>query len=1144
MRIQNNGEKNEMSVGKLGYWSGASLAVIAAVVSTLAVQGTAVAQDQPADQPGAGQQLEEVVVTGSRIRNSDVASANPLTVVTASQIQQTEAVDLAQYLQKLPDVDFNGASNANSNNGGLGAAQISLRNLGPERTLVLVNGQRFPYTDNQGSNDSVDTNNIPVPMIDHIDILRDGASSLYGADAIGGVVNIITKQNFSGLETGGSVGESSYGDALRYQAYVTAGISTDRGNILINLSHDSQDPVLGSQRVWSNNQHPEADANSYDGISSRITGAIGLIGGKKYYFPSGLGSSIPAGSAYTLGSPIDSYGIGYGGGKLTPGDIAIPGAGVYFNILPNAGLVAGLERTQANFTGHYDLTDGVTAIFEGFYTNRQSRETLNPEPEGYNVPTPQFPAGFDVPAYLPNGTLNPYNPTNQPNAAALYGAANVHTNVPILTRRFENGDRVYTDDINTYRLRIGLEGTLYNDYDWQVGYWYGKSQAQYNVANEANFYHVSQILGMNACGSAPGCSVGNIFGYNTLTPAQAAYSVFDNTSTSAYAEQDAYGSISGPVPYLPELPGGAVKFATGFEYRSESLVVEPNAIVSQGDAATYSLPTQGSYATASGYAELQIPVLKDLPFVKSFDIDASARYDYNTIFGRALTHKVGIDWAFNDDIRLRGSNSTGFRAPQLKELYGGLFYNEVGGSDPCQPGGAYAGSAACVSAITAAGGNPASLSKLTQITEASGGYSGLHPEVSQEWTAGLVITPSMIKGLSITADYYTILIRNEIGTLDPNQLLAACYGGQPYLVSQSQACTLIGPRVQGTGELGVVQALNANIGAENTDGFDVTVAYPISAEQIGLPLDGNFTFAGQANYLLHDNVISGGTTIAQAGTFGLSPNGDGAEPRWKALVSLSYAEDNWSFTWTERYYGGVKNVSRASDCDPAGSVCPAVGAGDYEGNEAAGVFYSDIAFSYQLAPMNLPMNLTVGVDNLFDKDPPYLEPTGQGNGAAASAGYDFVGRFVYLKASAKFGAEQSAPAEPAAYTPPPVVAPTPANPSVAHSYMVFFDFNKSDLTSQAVAIVDQAAKNAGPAKATELVVTGHTDTVGSDAYNMRLSRRRAESVAAELEKQGIASSEIEIVAKGKRDLLVPTGDGVREPQNRRVTIVYGGNAAS
>jgi OOP family OmpA-OmpF porin len=148
-----------------------------------------------------------------------------------------------------------------------------------------------------------------------------------------------------------------------------------------------------------------------------------------------------------------------------------------------------------------------------------------------------------------------------------------------------------------------------------------------------------------------------------------------------------------------------------------------------------------------------------------------------------------------------------------------------------------------------------------------------------------------------------------------------------------------------------------------------------------------------------------------------------------------------------------------------------------------------------------------------------------------------------VKVRYKFDVGREAAASAATYTTPPVQAPMPA-PTVAHSYMVFFDFNKSDLSPQAVTIVDQAAKNAGPAKATELTVTGHTDTVGSDAYNMRLSRRRAESVAAELEKQGIPSNEIEIVAKGKHDLLVPTGDGVREPQNRRVTIVYGGGATS
>ncbi len=1093
--------------------------------------GTAVAQDQPT---AAQAPQEEIVVTGSRIKTSDATAANPLTVVTADQIQQTEAINLQQYLMKLPDVDFSNAETTNNNNGGGGNTQVSLRNLGPQRTLVLVNGQRFPYTDNQNNQgiDAVDTNNIPVSMIDHIEILRDGASSLYGADAIGGVINILTKKNFSGIETGGSVGETSYDDGLRYQAYVTAGIDTDRGNIMINLSHDYQDPILGRQRAWAISQHPEADVNSYNNLSSRVTGAVGNVAGTRYYFPAGLSSAVRASQAYKLGYSIDSVGTGYAGGGITPGDIAIPGAGVYFNTLPNAGLVSGFQRTQANFTGHYDITPGVTLVMEGFYTNRQSHEQLNPEPTGYNTPTPQFPKGFYLPYLLPNGTVNPYFPT------ALYTsiagtAPTATTQMPILTRRFENGPRIYTDDVNTYRFRAGLEGT-FGDYDWQVGYLYGKSAAQYNVANEVNFYHMSQELGMNPCGSAPGCSLGNFLGYNTLTPAQAQYLIFTNTDNSAYALQDAYGSISGPLPYMPELPAGPIKGAVGFEYRSESLFDHPDAIVSQGDGAIYSTPTEGTYSTASIYAELNIPVLKDLPFAKSVDFDVSARYDYNTLFGRALTHKAGVDWAINDDVRFRGSNSTGFRAPQLKELYQGLSQGEIGGIDPCQPGGTYAATAACIAAVTAAGATPANVPKLNQVTEATGGYRALHPEVSQEWTAGVVLTPTEVKGLAITMDYYTILIRNEIGNLDANQLLAACYGGVPYLVSQAQACTFVGPRLPGTGTLGVIQALNANVGAESTDGVDVSLAYSFGAEQVGLPLDGNFLVNGQANYLIHDDVSSGGTTVKQAGTYDLN-GGDSAEPRWKALLSLGYAEDNWSVNWSTRYYGGLKNVSRTFDCPIS---CPTVGAGDYEGNEAAGVFYHDISVSYQMNPVNL----TFGVDNLFDKDPPFLYPTGQTN-APGAAGYDFVGRFVYMKVSAKFGAGESAPPPaPTAYAPPPVQAPAPA--PVAHSYMVFFDFNKSDLSPQAAQIVDQAAANAGPAHVTQITCTGHTDTVGSDAYNLRLSRRRAESVAAELEAKGIPSSEIEIVAKGKHDLLVPTGDGVREPQNRRVQIVYSGGATS
>jgi iron complex outermembrane receptor protein len=990
---------------KLGHRLKGSVALV--VLAGLIPAVSAFAQTAP--------QTETIEVTGSRLKNTDAQSANPITIVSSEDIAKTAATSIEQVLMKLPSVDFTGGLTANSSNGGVGASQAGLRNLGPQRTLVLLNGQRFPLTDIQQATNAVDLDNIPVSMIDHIEVLRDGASSIYGADAIGGVINIITKQHFNGVEIGGSVGETSYGDGLRHSVYSTAGADFDRGNILINVGTDHTDSLQGAQRAWAVNQHPEADFNNYDNLSGRITAAAGAIHSgpvdpktglptvEQWYYPNGFGSAIRAADAFTLGATQISPGV-FSGGGLSPGDLAIAGGGVAFNVLPTQGLTAGLDRQQMNFTTHYDLAPNVTALLEGFYTDRQSNELLNPEPLGSNVTTPQFPNGMFSPARLPDGTLNPFNPTNQPNAAALYGASNVATDVPILTRRFENGPRLYKDDVETYRIRAALQGTVLGKYDWEAGYSYGKSSARYDVYNETNFFHLSQELGMNACGSSPGCSVGNFFGYNTLTPDQAKYLSFTNTDTSEYTQQIAYGHIGGTVYNLPAGPLGAV---VGVEYRTDSMFDHPDSIVSQGDGAVFATPTQGNYATSSAYVEVNAPLLSNLPFVKMLTLDGTGRYDYNTTFGQATTFKIGLDYAINDDWRLRGGHSTGFRAPQLRELYSGAAQGEFGGNDPCATGGgAFVGSAACIASLPA-GISTAGLTQVSQVTATTGGNPNLHPETSQEWTIGGVATPHWIPGLTVSTDFYTVLIRNEIGALDANQLLAACFGGVPYLVTQQVACQLVGPRTTNTGALGPIQAKNANIGAENTDGIDIDLTYATTTEKLGLPAWGNLSFNGQVNYLLSDNVSSGGVTQQQAGTW----DGDNGEPRFKALANVQFARDNWSVSWTTRYYGGLKAAPGAVTPDPAiaanydanGNLLSCAAAniksacGDWEGNEAAGVFYHDISGSYQFKNVNL----TVGVDNLFDKDPPFLFPTGQTN-AAGSAGYDFVGRFIYMKASVKF----------------------------------------------------------------------------------------------------------------------------------------------
>ncbi|HEV2675974.1 MAG TPA: TonB-dependent receptor, partial [Aliidongia sp.] len=918
-------------------------------------------------------QTETIEVTGSRIKNTDAASANPITVVTSEQINKTEAVTVEQFLRKLPDIDFTGGISQNDNNGGYGASNLGLRNLGPQRTLILVNGQRFIFTDSNASANAVDLNNIPTSMVDRIEILRDGASSAYGADAVGGVINIITKQHFSGVEVGGGVGETSYGDGVRYNVYSTVGADFDRGNIMINVSHDHQDAVSNAARAWAASEHPEADSNDYSSASGRVPGAQGTVNpgtstaAKFYWYGTGASAlstnPILAKNAYTLGNPI--AGGAFSGGQLPPGVIAVPGA-VLFDYLPTEGLTSGLDRTQINLTSHYDLAPNVTAIFEAFYTDRQSNQLLNPEPIGAGTPTPQFPAAFLIPVRLPDGSLNPANPTTRPGAAGIYGAANVDTPVALSTRRFENGDRVYTDDINTSRIRVGLEGSLLGQFDWQAGYFYGRSAAQYNIANEANFAHIAQQLGINSCGTAAaqGCSIANYFGYQTLTPEQARYSVFDNRSSSTLEMQDAYGNISGPVY---QLPAGPLNAAFGFEYRTDGINNIPDSVVAQGDSATFEQPTQGSYATSSVYGELNVPILSNLPFIKTLTGDVSSRYDYNTTFGRSLTYKIGLDYAIDDDFRLRGNHSTGFRAPQVKELYAGQAGTTPSGTDPCATNGNYHGSAACMLDFQLSGLNPGtSPPSIIQIPGILGGNPTLKPETSNEWTFGTVVTPHWVPGLTITTDYYTVLVRNEISTYDPVAILNSCYGGVAYIISRAQACKFAnyGHR-GGDGGLPLVSILNANIGDELTSGIDVNVDYGFDASKIGLPLPGRITLSGSANYLIGDTTSAQGVSVNNAGTFNGALNGGTGEPRWKALMGASYAQDSWSMDFAERYFGGVKNVNVTPDPGVGGNydangnllTCSQIGnpkgCGDWEGNEAPGVFYTDVSFSYKFKNVSL-----------------------------------------------------------------------------------------------------------------------------------------------------------------------------------------------
>jgi len=1114
MQLTYDWENSKMNVGFTRLLSETSRPVLIGAALAVMTFGVAVAQDQPSANPAAP---EEIIVTGTRIHSSDVTAAEPLTVVTAAQMQETKAITLEDYLQKLPAVDFNSISSAN-NNGGVGAANAGIHVLGTQRTLVLVNGLRFPGTDTQGTFAAVDLNNIPLAMVDHIDVLRDGASSLYGADAIAGVINVVTKKDFNGFEVDAGTGVTDAQDRLSYSASATLGISTDRAGILINLGIDHQGSINQAERGWASAQPRDASGALIGPTSGRPPGLRLIDAGPEFLDPAG-----------TIPNP-NFTGNHYFGGIH---DNLVLSPGHRFDLTQEPFLVGMEERKQVNFEGHYDITDDIKAVAEAFYTDRGSHERLNPEPIDFATTTIKYPNGFVLPYCLydmgangqPGGDATTgcmaepgYHKGINPNALR----AGILEDALARTRRFEGGPRDYTDNIDTYRLRIGLEGTLMDDYHWQLGYVYGRSDATYRVAGEVNFTHFFQLAGMVPCGvdAASGCHIANIVGDNTLTPAEVRYMEFTNTRTSEVASDYAYGDISGPIPFLPALPGGVIKFDVGYEYRTESTYDNPDSVIINGDGNSNEAATRGSYNVAAGYLEFEAPIFKDLPWVKALTLTGSMRYDYYSIFGSATTWKANLDYAPTEDVRFRVTRSTGFRAPSIKEIYGGAFQNFEPGTDPCDTQqGIVPGSPKCVADLIAAGLNAQQranfTSSQTQFTTVNQGTPGLKPEDSQTWDLGVVFTPRWTPGLSLSLDYWNVYIRNTIiDGIAAQTLLNDCY--DPSIASAS-ACAAIAPRGKGTGELTTLFAPNINFGFEHTQGIDADMAYTFNVSEIGIDRPGSLTLNGSAQYLMHDiNYQAPGTLPADfAGTWQIVGGSEFGEPRWKALLALNYSEDNISGTLTERYNGGV-TLFQGQPGSP--------------GNNAPGIFYTDISLTYTMENASF----TVGVDNLLDKDPPFLNDAA--TNSITNGGYDYIGRYMYFKTKWKFGGGESAPVASAPYVPPAPVPPAP----VAHSYMVFFDFDKSDLTSDAAAIVDQAAKNASPAKATTLTVTGHTDTVGSDAYNMRLSKRRAESVSAQLQKDGIPSSEIEIVAKGKRELLVPTKDGVREPQNRRVTIVYGG----
>ena len=971
----------------------------------MTLSGTAAVAADAAASAGPANEVTEVVITGSHIKGN-TESASPISVATQAEIQLTKAQSVEDVLNRMTGPDFsNGGLSSSSNNGGVGLSEVGLRGLGPTRTLVLIDGQRLiPVF--SGATSLPDLNSVPLAMVERIEVLRDGASSVYGADALGGVINIITKKHADGLSIDGSVGTSQHGGGTQYSVTGALGLNSDRGNLLLAVGWDHTDQIAQSQRSWA--VDPHIGQGAVEG-GSTYRSQIDLLQDEN-------STAVWAnGTQYDISNPILA--------TLAPNLVFLPAKNA---VKLNAGgpgwnwLNGELDRKQISFNGHYNITDNISFVGEGFYTDRTSAQSLRPEPLlGDTIATavngnPVF-AGFIVPTFAPGNT------TGQDIAAFL---------TPV-----QFGPRRYNQESQTYRIRFGLEGTIAGKWDWEVGYVDQQNSTKTTVHNEGDFNHLAQITGQIQCIDVPGgCSpntlastdphsiahggpsmlptvMPNFFnGPNMFTAQQAKYLTFTNTDLNNSAERYVYANISGP---LFDLPAGTVKGAVGIEHRTEHLDDTPDILVQEGWGPNQSNPTSGGYNVTSLYGELNVPVLKDAPFAKSLTLTPSIRYDHYSNFGNSTTGKFGVDWQVIDDVRVRGTYWTGFRAPSVSELFGGQVISDISASgDPCDTRSNFNGNQNAGTGLTAAGSqcalaltgktngsiqftggaltqyfSPQNVTQNNQEQVLIGGNPNLQPESARGWGAGIVLTPHWVPGFSFDVDYYhtelsnTILIGGVAGVTSPDIVLNGCYGP-----SQTAAfCSLIHRNAAGT--ITQIDSLNTNLGEAVVEGLDFEWTFDTGRQHWDLPMVGGSLRADlQLSYLITSTQSQAdGSVAVYPGKFVYA--NEGVYPRWKGVMNLDYKRDAWTVHWDTRFIEHVDSIDGAS-----------------AGNKLPDVWYNDLSVSYNFEKLGPAKNarVTLGIDNLFDQDPPFARSDSICKCNSLAGPYDFVGRFFYGRISTNF----------------------------------------------------------------------------------------------------------------------------------------------
>ena len=927
------------------------------------------------------QKLETIVVTGSNIRRVDIETASPVITIDRAAIQASGKVNLGDLVQSLPSMAGN-AQNPSVNNGAnktaigsQGNAAVSLRGLGSVRTLLLLNGHRIPFQ-------LQDLNVIPVSAVERIEVLNDGASSVYGSDAIGGVVNIITKTSYQGAEFGVDYGQSDKDDGTRKAAHLLMGQTTDKGSIMFGLQYDKQDPVFASNRKFSHNAQ-----YIYNTGVNTAAGSSRTPGGR-FHFPAGspLIAKFGCNSVTLSGNQLPSITT-----PPTQADFRCYDAGTdgfnfqavgNYDLLPN-------ERTSMFVLGNYKLTDNVEAYAELLYHKMVAHAQFAPYP-------------FDLPQ---NNIVIPANQFYNPFGEEF---GQLGSTDDITLRLSTLGNRGLKIADTTELANVGLKGSFGDtSWNWDAHISYGKND---QLQQDQNYINFSQILGDFSCPTAPGagsCTPIDIFNLSDPTTKAILQSAKINPFlTYLYQMKEGDASVNGS---LFSLPAGDVQVAFGTSYRKEYVDYQVDPLLDStfslnngiptiscaGPGSLCTSPAQGGFNVKEAYAELLIPVLKDLPFVHSLNIDLGDRYSKYSNFGSTSNWKVALEYRPIEDLLLRATASKVFRAPTPTNIFAGPTSDAPTAIDPCAGVSGVSSNAACkgFNVPTQVFSQLTAYTMGSQFAAAHGLGTGttLLPENGKSFDYGFVYDPDWIPGLSFNSDYYRILLNNLIvfGSNTAQTILNQCFN------TQGPVCGDIVRNPDGSIKFVIEAPFNA--GNLVDQGFDVGAHYRLPTTAWG-----NFVLGFDGTYVQAYNVAQGGFTQHLAGHYDKTY---GNFARVRMLATLDWNMGPFTANWTTRYIGPIKVGYVNGGLGPSG-----VGGGaeslPYNPNpigpvlHAGAVVYHNASLGYNIEPINTFVQ--VGIDNIFDKQPPLLYQTNVTNANTDVYTYDTVGRFYRASVTVKF----------------------------------------------------------------------------------------------------------------------------------------------